>query len=128
MNNVGVSGHYVSSEGLKGDAVWSTRGRWVMLGGTVQSEPVTMAILDHPSNPGYPTHWHARGYGLFAANPLGDKEFGAGNKEFNFTLEPGQSTTFRYRVLILSSAPAPEKIEEASRAFAKEAPKGTLKP
>ena len=121
MNNVGVSGLYVSSEGLKGDAVWSTRGRWVLLGGTVESEPVTMAILDHPSNPGYPTHWHARGYGLFAANPLGDKEFGAGNKEFNLTLEPGQSKTFMYRVLILSSAPAPEKIEEASRAFAKEA-------
>ena len=121
VNNVGVSGLYVSSEGLKGDAVWSTRGRWVLLGGTVESEPVTMAILDHPSNPGYPTHWHARGYGLFAANPLGDKEFGAGNKEFNLTLEPGQSKTFRYRVLILSSAPAPEKIEEASRAFAKEA-------
>ena len=87
-----------------------------------------MAILDHPSNPGYPTHWHARGYGLFAANPLGDKDFGAGNKEFNLTLEPGQSTTFRYRVLILSSAPVPEKIEEASRAFAKEAVKETLKP
>ena len=121
VNNVGVSGLYVSSEGLKGDPVWSTRGRWVLLGGTVQSEPVTMAILDHPSNPGYPTHWHARGYGLFAANPLGDSEFVAGNKAFNFTIEPGRSATFRYRVLVLSSAPAPEKIEEASRAFAKEA-------
>ena len=33
--------------------------------------------------PAIPTHWHARGYGLFAANPLGDKEFDDGNKEFN---------------------------------------------
>ena len=32
---------------------------------------VTIAIFDHPGNPGYPTYWHARGYGLFAANPLG---------------------------------------------------------
>ena len=128
VNNTGVTGEYVSSEGLKGDAVWSTRGRWVLLGGIVESEPVTLAILDHPSNPGYPTHWHARGYGLFAANPLGDKEFAATNKEFNLTLEPGQSKTFTYRVLILSSAPAPEKIEEASRAFAKEASKETVKP
>ena len=128
VNNAGVTGLYVSSEGLKGDAVWSTRGRWVLLGGTIGSEPVTLAILDHPSNAGYPTHWHARGYGLFAANPLGDKEFGAGNKEFNMTLEPGQAKTFMYRVLILSSAPAPEKIEAASRAFAKEsAPKITQK-
>ena len=42
---------------------------------TIDGEPVTVAILDHPSNVGYPTHWHARGYGLFAANPLGDKQF-----------------------------------------------------
>jgi hypothetical protein len=126
VNNTGVTGEYISSEGLKGDAVWSTRGRWVLLGGTIGTEPITLAILDHPSNPGYPTHWHARGYGLFAANPLGDKEFGAANKEFNLTLEPGQSKTFTYRVLILNSVPAPDKIEEASRAFAKEAaPKTT---
>jgi hypothetical protein len=122
VNNTGVTGQYVSSEGLKGDAVWSTRGRWVLLGGTVGSEAVTLAILDHPSNPGYPTHWHARGYGLFAANPLGDKEFGAGKKEFNLTLEPGQSVTFTYRVLVLSGAATPEKIDEASRAFAQETP------
>ena len=62
---------YPSSEGKKGDAVWGTRGRWTMLAGTVGGEPVTIAMLDHPKNPGYPTYWHARGYGLFAANPLG---------------------------------------------------------
>jgi hypothetical protein len=129
LDNTGVTGQYVSSEGLKGDAVWSTRGRWVLLGGTVESEPVTLAILDHPANPGYPTHWHARGYGLFAANPLGDSEFVAGKKAFNFTLEPGQSATFRYRVLVLSGAATPEKIEQASRAFVKEAPaKSTQRP
>ena len=32
---------------------------------------VTIAIFDHPGESGYPTYWHARGYGLFAANPLG---------------------------------------------------------
>jgi hypothetical protein len=68
LDNTGVTGEYVSSEGLKGDAVWGTRGRWTLLGGTVDGEPVTLAILDNPSNPGFPTYWHARGYGLFAAN------------------------------------------------------------
>ena len=66
---------YTSSEGLKGDAVWGTRGRWTLLTGTVESEPVTIVMLDHPSNPGFPTYWHARGYGLFAANPMGEKVF-----------------------------------------------------
>jgi hypothetical protein len=116
LDNVGVTGLYVSSEGLKGDAVWGTRGRWTMLGGTVGSEAVTIAILDHPSNPGYPTHWHARGYGLFAANMLGEKVFPNGAKELNFTLEPRTSVTFRHRIVILGAA-TPGAIEQLHKAF-----------
>ena len=120
LDNAGVTGEYVSSEGLKGDAVWGTRGRWALLTGTAESEPVTMAILDHPSNAGFPTYWHARGYGLFAANPLGEKVFTEGKKELNLTLEPGKSTTFRYRVVILGGAAKPEAVEREYRAFATE--------
>ncbi len=119
VDNTGVTGQYLSSEGLKGDAVWGTKGRWTLLGGTVESEPVTLAILDHPSNPGFPTRWHARGYGLFAANPLGEKAFPEGKTPFNLTLEPGQSKTFRYRVLVLSGAAKPEEIEREYAAFTK---------
>jgi hypothetical protein len=119
VDNTGVTGQYVSSEGLKGDAVWGTRGRWTLLGGAVDGEPVTLAILDHPSNPGFPTYWHARGYGLFAANPLGESVFTQGKKELNLTLEPGKSTTFKYRVLILSGAVPPAAIEKEYAAFAK---------
>ena len=123
LDNTGVTGKYVSSEGKEGDAVWGTRGKWTMLGGTVEGEPVTIAILDHPSNPGYPTHWHARGYGLFAANPLGDEVFK--EKPFNLTLEPGKSVTFRYRVLILGGPSTPDRIERESQAFAQEGSKAT---
>ena len=119
LDNTGVTGKYISSEGKEGDAVWSTRGKWTLLGGTVEGEPVTLAVLDHPSNVGYPTHWHARGYGLFAANPLGDKQFNE-PKDFNYTLEPGKSVTFKYRVLILTAPPSPERIERESKAFAQE--------
>ena len=123
LDNTGVTGKYVSSEGKEGDAVWGTRGKWTMLGGKVEGEPVTIAILDHPSNPGYPTHWHARGYGLFAANPLGDEVFK--EKPFNLTLEPGKSVTFRYRVLILGGPSTPDRIERESQAFAQEGSKAT---
>jgi hypothetical protein len=116
LDNTGVTGKYLSSEGKAGDAVWSTRAKWTLLGGTVDNEPVTLAILDHPSNPGYPTHWHARGYGLFAANPLGDKELNE-PAPFNFTLEPGQSATFRYRVLVVSAAPSHDRVEREWTAF-----------
>jgi len=118
LDNTGVSGQYTSSEGLKGDAVWGTRGRWMMLTGTVDAEPVTLAILDNPSNPGFPTYWHARGYGLFAANPLGEKVLTNGKKELNLTLEPGKSATFRFRVLILHGTAKPDDIEKAYQSFA----------
>jgi hypothetical protein len=117
LDNTGVTGQYTSSEGLKGDAVWGTRGRWTMLSGTVESEPVTIAILDHPSNPNFPTYWHARGYGLFAANPLGRKVFDPKQTELSLALEPEQSVTFRHRVLIMGGAATPDAIEREYRAF-----------
>ncbi|OLE66652.1 MAG: hypothetical protein AUG74_11450 [Bacteroidetes bacterium 13_1_20CM_4_60_6] len=117
LNNDGVTGHYRSSEGLEGDAVWGTRGRWTMLSGSVAGEPVTLAILDHPKNPGFPTYWHARGYGLFAANPLGQKAFTNGKEALNFALAPQTTATFRHRILILSGSASPDQIETYYRDF-----------
>ena len=126
LDNAGVSGQYTSSEGLKGDAVWGTRGRWMMLTGTVDAKPVTVAILDNPSNPGFPTYWHARGYGLFAANPLGEKVLTEGKKELNLTLEPGKSATFTFRVVILDGTAKADDIEKAYKAFAQTEAKKTV--
>jgi hypothetical protein len=122
LDNTGVNGMYTSSEGLEGDAVWGTRARWVALWGRVGGEDVVLLILDHPANPGYPTYWHARGYGLFAANPLGQKIFSEGREALNFTLEPGESTVFRYRVLVLSSPFSADAAEAAWKDFAAESP------
>src|SRR6202051_1262047 len=103
LDNTGVNGTYLTSEGKKGAAAWGTRGRWCNLSGLVANEPVTITILDHPSNPGFPTYWHARGYGLFAANPLGQKIFSNGKEELNLSLAPHATATFRYRILIRSA-------------------------
>ncbi len=117
LDNTGVNGVYLTSEGKKGDAAWGTRGRWCNLSGQVGDEAVTITILDHPANPGFPTYWHARGYGLFAANPLGQKVFTNGKQELNFTLAPNQSVTFRYRILISSAILTPEESEAAYKDF-----------
>ena len=119
LNNDGVTGHYRSSEGLEGDSVWSSRARWTTLSGVVQGEPVTLAIFDHPSNYNFPTYWHARGYGLYAANPLGAKDFTKGAKVDDFTLAPGRSTTFRYRILILDGPTTREQIEEQYKSWSR---------
>ena len=118
LNNEGVNGDYLSSEGLEGNDVWGTRAKWVMLHSQVDGELVALAILDHPDNVGFPTYWHARGYGLFAANPLGQKVFSEGKEELNFTLTAGESVTFKYKLLVHSgSALTKETLEKEFNDF-----------
>jgi len=115
LDNAGVNGVYTSSEGITGAKVWGTRAKWMALSGKVGDEEVVLLILDHPGNPDYPTHWHARGYGLFAANPLGARVLSEGRDQLNLALAKGESATFRYRLLIL---PGPFSKEKAEKAFA----------
>ena len=101
-DTAGATGVYLTSEGKQGEAAWGTRGTWCLLTGipqTANAKPLTVAIYDHKGNPGYPTYWHARGYGLFAANPLGDHIFDPKAPQHDLTLEKGESATFHYRVI-----------------------------
>ena len=119
LDNKGVDGKYTSSEGLEGGAVWGTRGRWVALSGKVADEEVVLLIVDHPKNPGYPTYWHARGYGLFAANPLGQAALSNGKETLNYKLAPKASTTFRHQLLVLPGPFSRERVEQAAASFTK---------
>ena len=111
--NEGVDGLYLASTGRIGsDQVWGTRAKWCALNGTLYNRDVSIVIFDHPDNPGYPTYWHARGYGLFAANPLGWKLFTDGKEEFNLTLAPGESVSFRFRVLTTDRGVTPSEGEK----------------
>jgi hypothetical protein len=73
-------------------------------------------------NPGFPTYWHARGYGLFAANPLGQKIFSDGKQDLNFSIAPGQSATFRYRILLSSEIVSPAKSQADYKDFSEDKP------
>ena len=95
-----ANGNYLTSEGKTGDDAWSTRGKWCKVYGKMGKDSISIAIIDHPGNPNYPTFWHARGYGLFAANPLGEKIFTNGKSSKNLQLKKGESVTFRYRIVI----------------------------
>ncbi len=95
-----ANGNYITSEGKTGNDAWSTRGNWCKVYGKIGADSVSVAIIDHPQNPNYPTFWHARGYGLFAANPLGEKIFTNGKSAKNLQLKKGQSITFRYRIVV----------------------------
>lgn len=95
-----AKGSALNSEGIVGKAVWGKRASWVSYWAPLEEKEVGISIFDHPSNPRHPTWWHARDYGLVAANPFGLRHFegkpkGAGN----MVLKKGEEVTFRYRFL-----------------------------
>jgi hypothetical protein len=121
MNNEGVNGHYRNSNGIEGTDVWAKRADWVSLSATKNGEDISIVIFDHPSNPGYPAYWHARGYGLFSVNNLGQKVFSEGKEELNFTLKKGESVTFRYRIYVTCGYKASdEELNQQFRDFSRE--------
>ena len=115
------NGTYLTSAGKRGNDAWSTRGTWCKAIGKLGADSVSVAIIDHPDNLNYPTFWHARGYGLFAANPLGEKVFTNGASAKNLHLTKGESVTFRYRIRIDEGAgtPSARQLNEAAAGFAK---------
>jgi hypothetical protein len=95
------SGHITNADGLVGEKqLWGKPSNWCDYSGEVRGEEVGIAILDHPDNPRHPVRWHARGYGLFAANPFGVSVFDKSLPKSDLVVEPGQKLRFRYRMVI----------------------------
>lgn len=112
------TGRYLNAEGLElAKNVWGKRSPWVALRGTVQDEDLTLAIMNHPRSVQYPTFWHARAYGLFAANPFGRADFEKGAPPLNFSLAPGESALLLYRILIHSGHLTRSRIEDEFRKY-----------
>jgi hypothetical protein len=118
VDTASATGSYIASDGKTGEAVWGTRGPWMGLTGTIDGNPVTVAIFDHPSNHGHPTYWHARGYGLFAANPLGRQGYDPKQEPATFTLKPGESVTFRHRILVEDARLSADQLKKEYERFA----------
>ncbi len=102
LQEEGGTGVITNADGLVGEKqLWGKPSNWCDYSGEINGEKLGVAILDHPANPRHPVRWHARGYGLFAANPFGLAAF-TNDKSQNgdLTLQPGQSLRFRYRIVI----------------------------
>jgi hypothetical protein len=100
MNNEGVNGVYRNSEGFQKGDVWGKPARWVCLSATKNGKDISIAIIDHKKNPGYPAHSHARGYGLFATNNMGSRVFDKDAPLFTLKLKPKQSVAFTHTIVI----------------------------
>jgi hypothetical protein len=115
-------GQMVNASGATGEkAIWGKRSNWVDYYGRVTGEDVGLAILDHPQNLRAPAYWHARAYGLLAANPFGLKPFtGDRRQDGRYAIPAAGSLVLRYRVLIHHGNPAQAGVAEAYQQFAAE--------
>lgn len=119
-DNTGVTGMYISSNGKKGDAVWGTRNEWIILTGTKDNTTISMVIFDNPKNPGYPAYAHARGYGLFAMNDLGQNSYDSKQEKKIYNLAKGESITLYHRFYIQSGSElTPENANKIFQDFSK---------
>jgi Methane oxygenase PmoA len=121
-------GQIISSRGQKNSAAWGQRADWVDYHAPHDGETLGIAILNHPSSFRYPTYWHVRTYGLFAANPFGSRAL-SGSKntsgslntaDGSVSLDPGKALTFRYRVLLHRGDEKQSHIAEAFAEYSKE--------
>jgi hypothetical protein len=113
-------GRVVNSEGQEDDAAWGMPAKWVDYTGPVDGETVGIAILSHPNSFRPNTRWHVRGYGLFAANPFGYRDFPKPelSKQGAYTIAKGDEITLHYRVLLHRGSTEAAGIGEAYEEFA----------
>jgi hypothetical protein len=113
-------GRIVNSRGQENAKAWGMPAEWVDYQGQVDGEQVGIAILSHPSNFRPIPRWHVRTYGLFAANPFGEKDFPPleGYKQGSITIPKGDTLTLRYRVLLHSGDEKQADIADQFRRYA----------
>jgi hypothetical protein len=113
-------GRIVNSEGKTDGDSWGKPAAWVDYQGPVGGETLGIAILNHPSSFRYPTTWHVRTYGLFAANPFGLHDFDPQKgQKGDHTIKAGESMTLRYRVLFHRGDEKQGRVAEVFAQYAK---------
>jgi hypothetical protein len=116
---------YVNSNGEELESgVWGKRARWVRLQGEKDGKKYGIVIMDHPKSTNAPTWWHARGYGCFSVNPLGQLDFekahkSADPKSYSLTIKKGQKAPFIYRVLLYEGEADKARVESLYKSYAR---------
>jgi hypothetical protein len=114
-------GRIVNSRGQVDQAAWGQTAPWVDYDGPVDGQTVGIALFNHPSSFRFPTYWHVRPYGLFAANPFGVSAFTHGKTPSGaYTIPLGETMTLCYRVFLHRGNQEDGKVAEAYAAYAKE--------
>jgi len=125
LKEKGGTGRYLNSRGAEtAKNVWGRRAEWVRLQGEKDGKTVGIAVFNHPTSTNFPTYWHARNYGLFAANPLGQSVFQktVGEEEvkpLNLTLQQGESALFKFLMVFYDGPRTKQELDQKYQAYSK---------
>lgn len=120
------TGEYLNAEGETTEkGIWGKQSSWVRLEGNKNDKIIGIAIYHHPESVNYPTYWHARGYGCFAANPIGQFDFQKGNGMENpehrtLTIQAGETALFKFRLTIYEGSRTKEQLSAEFEDFSKD--------
>ena len=122
----GGKGKIENAEGNVGEKnCWGRISAWCDYSGPIDDKTVGIAVLADPKNP-YPSCWHARGYGLMAANPFGRARSGfpaMKGKTDLVKLAKGEHLKLRYGLLIHPGDAKGGKVADYYKRFVKLAEK-----
>ena len=111
--STGAVGKIVNSSGLIDGAAWGKPARWVDYSAPIAGRTIGVAAFDHPTNLRHPSLWHAREYGLCAANPFGIHDFtGAPPGSGDYTIPAGGTLELRYRFVFHTLDAEGARVEE----------------
>lgn len=128
LKEAGGSGRYLNAEGLETAAhTWGKPSMWVAIRGAVKdaagTHDVTVAIFAHPRGANVPPYWHARDYGLLAANPFGRKAFDPAAPERVTSLAAGQSVQVSYRLAVFAGQVTKARLDAMYQSLGPSSPK-----
>lgn len=118
------TGEYMNAQGEKTEKnIWGKPSEWVRLQGEKDGKVYGVALFHHPESLNFPAFWHARGYGCFAANPIGQYDFQKGRTENpqkrTLVLQPGEKALFKFRVFVYEGEQEKQEFIEEFEEYSK---------
>jgi methane monooxygenase PmoA-like len=91
----------LDSEGNRNLSTYGQRAAWLNASGTMDGNPVGLAILEHPANFRFPTYWTSQIDGTLAAHPFA-RDLSSNRPEGygDFVLAAGKEIHLRYRIFL----------------------------
>lgn len=120
------TGNFLNAEGETMEkGVWGKRSAWVRLEGEKDGKKTGIAIYHHPKSVNFPTYWHARGYGCFAANPIGQYDYQKGRgienpEKRTLSIEKGKTALFKFRMTIYEGSRTKQDFDKEFKQYSKD--------